>query len=373
MYDYQKVLDILEPEVSYIEKKSNNNLDDKTANAGNKNFTKYARDLDNVPGFFNGKKNGYPWCAVFVCWGFYKAFGLDKARKLLNLPKNSLGAGCPYLARYFRSKGQTHKKNPQKGDLIFFGKIGKETHVGIVRGVDKKYVYTEEGNTSGASGVVANGGMVCFKKYPLNSSSIAEYARPEDKDGVNNTAANAYPTLSKGDSGDAVKTLQNRLILHGYSLPTYGADGDFGGETDTALREFQRDKGLKADGVCGEQTWKALNAEVKAAEAKAEYTLKQFVKDVQAACGADVDGIAGKETISKTVTLSEDKNASHAAVKAVQKRLNALGYDEVGKADGKAGPKFTAAVKHYQEDNGCTVDGEITAKNKTWRKLLEMK
>lgn len=100
------------------------------------------------------------------------------------------------------------------------------------------------------------------------------------------------------------------------------------------------------------------------------YTLSQFIKDVQKATGAAVDGVAGPETLGKSVTLSAKKNAKHAAVLAVQKRLAALGYSEVGKADGVAGPKFTSAVAHFQQDNGCTVDGEITAGRKTWRKLL---
>lgn len=106
--------------------------------------------------------------------------------------------------------------------------------------------------------------------------------------------------------------------------------------------------------------------------ASTKYTLAQFVKDVQKATGAAVDGVAGPETIGKTVTLSAKKNAKHAAVLAVQKRLAVLGYEEVGAADGVAGPKFTSAVAHFQQDNGCTVDGEITAGNKTWRKLLGM-
>lgn len=102
------------------------------------------------------------------------------------------------------------------------------------------------------------------------------------------------------------------------------------------------------------------------------YSLVQFVKDVQKACGAAVDGVAGPETLSKTVTLSARKNRKHAAVKPVQKRLAALGYTIVGKADGIAGPKFEAAVIEYQRANKCWVDGEITAANKTWRKLLGM-
>ena len=107
-------------------------------------------------------------------------------------------------------------------------------------------------------------------------------------------------------------------------------------------------------------------------DSAASYGLADFIKDVQNACGAVVDGVAGPETISKTPTLSSKKNANHAAVKAVQKRLVALGYVETGKADGIAGVKFTSAVAHFQQDNGCVVDGEITAKNKTWRKLLGM-
>ena len=102
------------------------------------------------------------------------------------------------------------------------------------------------------------------------------------------------------------------------------------------------------------------------------YTLEQFVREVQKACGAAVDGIAGPETISKTPTLSASYNRTHQAVESVQKRLYALGYTQVGPADGMTGPKFTAAVKAFQKDNGCVADGELTAKNKTWRKLLEM-
>ena len=68
-----------------------------------------------------------------------------------------------------------------------------------------------------------------------------------------------YPTLRKGDKGDWVAILQNELIAHGYKLPRYGADGDFGNETLTAVKQFQRDHGLTADGVVGQKTWDAIN------------------------------------------------------------------------------------------------------------------
>lgn len=102
------------------------------------------------------------------------------------------------------------------------------------------------------------------------------------------------------------------------------------------------------------------------------YTLSQFITDVQKACGASVDGVAGPETLGKTVTISAKENTTHAAALAVQKRLAALGYTQVGKADGVAGPRFTDALKAYQQKTGCVQDGEATAGGKTWRKLLGM-
>ena len=100
------------------------------------------------------------------------------------------------------------------------------------------------------------------------------------------------------------------------------------------------------------------------------YTKKDFIRDIQQAIGAKVDGIAGPETLSKTPTLSAKKNRRHAAVKAVQKYLYELGYEEVGKADGITGAKFTAAVMRYQREHGCVSDGVISAHAKTWKKLL---
>ena len=102
------------------------------------------------------------------------------------------------------------------------------------------------------------------------------------------------------------------------------------------------------------------------------YTLEKFIRDVQTATGATVDGVAGPETIGKTVTVSAHKNNKHPVVKPIQKRLYALGYTMVGTADGIAGVKFEAAVNEFQHKNHCWVDGEITAGNKTWRKLLGM-
>lgn len=67
------------------------------------------------------------------------------------------------------------------------------------------------------------------------------------------------PTLRYGSSGEYVKELQTKLVGRGYSVGTYGADGKFGRATEQAVKEFQRDAGLTVDGICGPNTWAALD------------------------------------------------------------------------------------------------------------------
>jgi hypothetical protein len=142
------------------------------------------------------------------------------------------------------------------------------------------------------------------------------------------------------------------------------------------IQDWNEDHELKKLGIAyAEATAEYLDLPKKSSAAKPVvevYTLDKFIREVQAACGAAVDGIAGQETIGKTVTVSMHKNDTHPVVKPIQKRLYALGYTQVGEADGEAGKKFDAALKEFQKKNHCFVDGEATAQMKTWRKLLGM-
>ena len=264
-----KLIEIALAEEGYLEKASNASLDSDTANAGSANYTKYARDLDAIPDFYNGKKNGYEWCDVFVDWCFVKAFGAEAALKLTCQPKKSAGAGCKYSAQYYKNKGQFHT-TPKVGDQIFFASGGDPNHTGLVYNVDSSKVYTIEGNTSGASGVVANGGGVCRKSYALNYSRIYGYGRPAyDDTDVEAPAATTTPvtsskkevgisTLKKGSEGKTVKALQILLIGYGHSCGSCGADGDFGSATQKAVIAYQKANGLEADGIVGPLTWAKL-------------------------------------------------------------------------------------------------------------------
>ena len=66
------------------------------------------------------------------------------------------------------------------------------------------------------------------------------------------------PTLRKGSKGTYVTLAQTELLNKGYDLGRWGADGNFGSATEEAVKRFQRDNGLTADGIIGPKTWEAL-------------------------------------------------------------------------------------------------------------------
>ena len=160
----EKLISIADAEVGYLEKKSNAQLDDKTANAGTANYTKYWRDIK--PEF-----QGQAWCACFVTWCFVKAFGQDMAKKLL---RHYPYVYCPTMSSLF-----TLNADPKKGDIVIFYRNGTFTHTGIVTSVSGDYFTTVEGNTSGGSSIIANGGGVCRKGYYNSKLPGTKFCTPD--------------------------------------------------------------------------------------------------------------------------------------------------------------------------------------------------
>lgn len=104
--------------------------------------------------------------------------------------------------------------------------------------------------------------------------------------------------------------------------------------------------------------------------ADGEYRQQDFVREVQLCIGAGIDGKAGSQTLSKTVTVSKKKNRKHNVVLPLQKKLKKLGF-YLDKLDKVAGNNFDKAAKDYQSWMSKP-DGEVTAKGKTWKKFLNM-
>lgn len=181
-----------------------------------------------------------------------------------------------------------------------------------------------------------------------------------------------YMLSSNDRDGDGKKDDDYYGVLHGaHVVGTPGVIMEHSFHTNTkATKWLLVDSNLRA---LAKAEAKTIAAWFDVQKVEDTYTQKEFIREVQKACGATVDGIAGPETLSKTVTISANFNGKHAVVRPFQKYLHALGYDEVGKADGIAGPKFTAALAHFQQDNDCTPTGLAEAWGKTWQKMLGLK
>ena len=111
--------------------------------------------------------------------------------------------------------------------------IGAYTNLESAKSVCKSgyYVFDEKGN----------------KVYPL-----------EDMKNSTSNISVELRMLRSGMGGKDVEAMQAILIAKGYSCGTYGSDGDFGENTEKAVRNFQTDRKLSADGIVGEKTWAEL-------------------------------------------------------------------------------------------------------------------
>lgn len=264
MINKQTVIQLAISQIGYHEKATNADLDDPVKNSGDQNWTKFARDLDAIEGFYNGKKNG-PWgeyCDMLIDWLFIKSYGLTVGMKLLCQPWGSAGAGCQYSAQYYEKQGRFFASDPEPGDQIFFDYGGGINHTGLVIDVNDYAIITVEGN-------VDNQVKRC--SYPHSSTVIAGYGRPDwsmdgepdvpepDEPAPETCEVTAtLPIIKYDDTGLWVKVMQVLLIGKGFSCGQYGADGEYGMQTKIGLYQFQKANNLETDCVCDEQTWSLL-------------------------------------------------------------------------------------------------------------------
>lgn len=178
-FSVQPIINWAENERNYTEKDSLTDLNDKTKNAGDDNYTKYSQEVDAL-GVFSAQVQGQPWCATWVTDGFINTYGVDKGLDMLCQPsKNSNAACCGDAAEYYQKAGRWYT-SPQVGDQVFFKTSQYQyAHTGIVTEVTDTEVTTIEGNTSSEKGVVSNGGAVTKKHYPVGYSGFKGFGRPK--------------------------------------------------------------------------------------------------------------------------------------------------------------------------------------------------
>ncbi|MBQ4254272.1 MAG: peptidoglycan-binding protein [Erysipelotrichaceae bacterium] len=349
----EKVLNLARAEIGYHEQGDN--------------WTKYAQDLDRT-NWYNGPKNGFAWCDVFVDWLFWKSFGDPLGREMICQPTGSAGAGCLYSAQYYKNAGRWFQI-PDVGDQIFFTySPGEYSHTGIVESVQNGIVTTIEGNTSD---------QVARRQYTNGSSNIAGYGRPRwelasgqssgggTPGGSGSSSADYGRILKMGMRGDDVKKLQEDLQKLGYDLGRWGADGDFGNDTLNAIRKFQSERGLEADGEAGPITFAAL----KEALNKAGGQAKPKEPETPAAQNQNGNQQPANADHALKVGVNEIRNGDKGSqVKLAQACLSCLGYSV--SIDGIFGNELEKKIREFQKADGLDADGVVG--EKTWAKLLEI-
>ena len=253
-----------------------------------------------------------PWCATFVS-AVSAALGLTDI-----IP---MECGCERQINLFKALGRWQEDEsikPELGDIIFYDwndngygdNTGFSDHVGIVAKVDGNTLTIIEGNVDNKVGyrTIANNARYIrgygkpdyaskasgMDKPVENKKTVEEIAREvingkwgngaerkrrlmsagysftEVQDAVNAILSGStavvkesecevkLPVLKNGSTGNSVKALQLLLIGNGCSCGDHGADGDFGSDTEAAVKNFQGNKGLTIDGKAGPETWSAL-------------------------------------------------------------------------------------------------------------------
>ena len=197
--------------------------------------------------------------------------------------------------------------------------------------------------------------------------------------------------LQLGDKGDNVKYLQ--YGLHILCCSPNGFDGEFGNGTLTAVKKFQSKYGLVSDGIVGDVTWNTLKNEIATIQAQlnkkgcsvgtvdgiAGPTTYNAIISFQNKNGLTADGQVGPatwdilfDTVSGGTTHTRILKVTSPLmqgddVKAVQNKLNSLGYN-CGTADGYYGNATRTAVISFQSAKGLTADGEVGPA--TWNALF---
>lgn len=320
-------------EIGYLEKATNAQLDSKTANAGYNNYTKYWRDI--YPAY-----QGQPWCACQISWDMMTAFGLETAKKLL---RHWPYVYCPTMANLF-----TLYANPQVGDIVIFKHNGVFTHTGLVIKVQGDKFWTIEGNTSGASGIVANGGGVCQKSYYNSQLPGTKFCRPDYsivtsiKSGSSTNTSTTTTTknwIEYGDRGNDVKNLQAKLNKVGHNLEVNGICGN---ATVSAIKDFQEKYNLTVDGQAGKNTITKLDSVIAAKENK---NFKAFV---------------GACTTNSTPVYQKATGATALATYPMLNRGNLV--DVIGVSGSRYKIKIANAYTGYIDKNKITTPDKLTTK-----------
>ena len=204
------------------------------------NYATYCKDM--------GYSYRIEWCACFISW---------LAEKLGITDIIPVDMSCNSQIKKFKSMGVWHTdSNIQSGDILYYDwdSSGDADHVGIVEKANNSLLTVIEGNNGNYPD-----DKVRRREIYSESFLIFGYARPKYPTLENKSDINiSFPTIRKGNCGNVVKVLQFALVAYEYNIGKYGIDGEFGSDTESAVKQFQKNSGIEVDGIVGRDTWSKL-------------------------------------------------------------------------------------------------------------------
>lgn len=227
-----------------------------------------ASDLIRVAKSYEGS-NYKHFCNEFGggCWAWCAAFVSTVAKESGNAEIIPRSTSCNDQIVWFKERGCWLGKvqNIRVGDILYYDwdKLGDSRpadHVGIVVEVSGGIIRVIEGNKGDAANDKTTVGV---RTIPTSYAHIFGVARPRyevetvTKKEIKKVSVEV-PQLEIGTSGKSVESMQAVLISKGYSCGRSGTDGDFGSDTKKAVENYQKDKKLDVDGICGKDTWTSL-------------------------------------------------------------------------------------------------------------------
>lgn len=200
---------------------------------------------------YYGAKNGSKWighkvadCSGLFSWAFAQLGGYIYHGSNTIWDKYCTSKG------ELTKKGRTDGKILKPGTAVFTGDSNNKGHIGLYIGND--YVIEASGTNAGVITTTISGGKWKYWGELKNVDYGAEIS--DEVIAIEPTR----PMIKKGNKGKWVKELQTQLQKKGYDLGKWGVDGDFGSATESAVKAFQADYGLTADGIVGEKTWEKI-------------------------------------------------------------------------------------------------------------------
>ena len=308
-----------------------------------------------------------PWCAIFATYNL----------RVCDVPTWVCPsfAGCGTINDNFITPNGFNRDpktyTPLPGDLVFFkwtGSTNRFDHVGLVEKVVGNTLYTIEGNTRGGYSECG----VRHKSYDTSSSVIVRYgAIPYESI---ETLENPFPVptaASKGTKGSAAYWLQFELKM--IQKLDIAIDGAFGSATENALKTFQENNKLTADGILNESTIECLKKRMTTGTSTSPKPKPSQVAPRPTApkpsIGTNTTTNTGSTTTitpKPTITVKEeiDANTKSAKIKLFQTWLNRT-YNRGLLVDGEYGPKTRKASVYAlqtelnkQYNRKLAVDGE---------------